>query len=464
MDPPAYWWRKLAENKLRLEDIPAVFLSHIHEDHMAGVLSLLQYAFEKSKENGGLERKTLVATPVVYRDFIAMAVNLTGRHREEIENWFVWEMIEPGERLSLNGRTVEVRDNTYLHMVPTYGMRITAEDRSCIGYSCDIYYDPQLIDEMHQLGWITDAQRNGLFTLQKGAHVFIHEMGMPPTHTKQENVLKDSRFDDVYLLFVHTAQVAKQVAEDGTEYDVSKLQEESQDRNAVEEAEKELLQKGAEDLRRLFEKRRLDTPNGIKPIVLPPSTAPQQRPPLVEAGAVLEILGLAIGDTSENPRKLSPEQFRKFMAAFTGAAAGQWWKDILRLNPDPSLAHLFDHPDHASVSVRWIPGPDGKKGAWALAVIVGKGSESALFRAHLQPIGFPFHLPAATLGRLELLEHLDDSPYASLIGRDGSASLIFWDLLGKEGRRNDLIWIHAQDGKLVPVSHRMQGERLPSPK
>lgn len=198
------------------DQVPFIFLTHVHADHDAGVLRLVL--------NG--KRIKLITSRVIYESFLRKAQAMADASKMEVDISRYIDYIEvlPGE--TLKGSTLGIPDleitvASALHSIPT--IRFTAaysgeglpenSDFRKVFYSGDTYFDPIRLQELQETGVLSESRRDNLIKFGWDCGHLIHEAGLAPLHTPQSILAKVLR--RIYI--VHTAK-----AEEGITHPLAK--------------------------------------------------------------------------------------------------------------------------------------------------------------------------------------------------------------------------------------------------
>src|SRR5215469_2145015 len=166
------------------QDVPYVFLTHIHADHDAGLVEKLV---------SGSQTKVIASDPV-FRTFIEKAQHVTG-HDFEREGLVIHISANPGEgvRIEMANDVAQLDTRWNLHPIPTNGFRLTFGGRA-LGYSGDTQYDPAMLEDLRRRGTLSEAQFKDLMFFfwtpegQPTVDLLYHEAGIPPVHTDKETL------------------------------------------------------------------------------------------------------------------------------------------------------------------------------------------------------------------------------------------------------------------------------------
>lgn len=188
IDPIVNTFDFLIHEKINPAKINSIFLSHIHDDHIAGFMQLyfalpekvLVYISENNK------RKLL---RLIYNNIQRMI------SEDDIEKSFRWM---PFKDLSIDRETKKPRPkringlNWYFfcsfHSIETYGFWIEDNDGTPLVYwSGDSQLDPEIINQAVTQGIMTQKRAELLLYLPLCDHYFI-ENDQPPLHTTDEGL------------------------------------------------------------------------------------------------------------------------------------------------------------------------------------------------------------------------------------------------------------------------------------
>lgn len=146
------------------EHIDAMFLTHLHGDHVNGLEMVL--AYRKFVAGGKLPLWTTpeVADALWGRLSPSLRVLYDGERYQEmkLEDFVELHVVPWGSPTAIGPFEVETRQT--IHHIPTAGLRLTADART-LGYSCDTAWDPE------HLKWLEDAD------------LIVHETSFGPAHT-----------------------------------------------------------------------------------------------------------------------------------------------------------------------------------------------------------------------------------------------------------------------------------------
>ncbi len=138
---------KEAEPRLDIGDIDALYLSHLHADHLSGLESMAFYSHFLLKRPLRLLAHPEVAGPLWPQHFqVSMSTLLdpqTGAQRRlSFEDYFECQLLREQNSHQEGPFSIEIRRTQ--HHIPTFAIKLKAAGR-CFAYSCDTSFDPELI-------------------------------------------------------------------------------------------------------------------------------------------------------------------------------------------------------------------------------------------------------------------------------------------------------------------------------
>ncbi|MDN5273516.1 MBL fold metallo-hydrolase [Chloroflexus sp. MS-CIW-1] len=152
-DAAAYINVRLAHLGLSPRQIDLVIISHLHEDHIAGLPELIL--------TGG-KRVQLVTAPTIYRSLLRVLSEMLNLTPATVAELFDFYPLEPGQPLELHGYQFIA---TYaVHSVPTIAVKVNG-----VGYSGDMRYDEEWLEHLHQTGYLSAERLNELRRFADGA-------------------------------------------------------------------------------------------------------------------------------------------------------------------------------------------------------------------------------------------------------------------------------------------------------
>ncbi len=149
--------------------IDQVFITHVHADHISGLVSLIWYYMLT-----GRKRELLIAGPQGLRNTVLSLMEAMGTPLDRVEPWLRFRELKAGERI---GCVLTARA---LHPVPSLAYRIDLERAIC--YTGDTSPTEEVI------------------RLAKGCDLLIHEATYPPGMEKEASLSGHSTARDAGIV------------------------------------------------------------------------------------------------------------------------------------------------------------------------------------------------------------------------------------------------------------------------
>jgi len=190
-DAAAYLNVRLAHLGLSPRQIDLVIISHLHEDHIAGLPELIL--------TGG-KRVQLVTASTIYRSLLRVLSEMLDLTPATVAELFDFYPLEPGQPLELHGYRFIA---TYaVHSVPTIAVKVNG-----IGYSGDMRYDEVWLEHLHQIGHLSAERLDELRRFADGVELLVHDMGGGAIHTTPSaQLLRTLSARSRRLILAHTSR------------------------------------------------------------------------------------------------------------------------------------------------------------------------------------------------------------------------------------------------------------------
>ncbi|MCS6880169.1 MAG: cyclic nucleotide-binding domain-containing protein [Oscillochloridaceae bacterium] len=188
-DAAAYAYVRLSHLGLSTSHIAEVVLSHLHEDHLAGLPELILM---------GSHRVRLLTSDLIYRGLLRVLSAMLDLPIPDVAALFDYVPLNPGTPLELEGRRFEA---IYaVHSVPTLAVRVNG-----VCYSGDMRYDEEWFDELVARGVLSEQRRQELVRFAEGASVLVQDVGGGTIHsTLSPRLLKALTAKSQRLVLAHT--------------------------------------------------------------------------------------------------------------------------------------------------------------------------------------------------------------------------------------------------------------------
>lgn len=190
-DCAAYLRLRLNNLGISPAQISELVLTHLHEDHMAGLPELLLM---------GDHRVRLLTSHLIYNSLIRVLVDMLDLKETYIKNLFEFIPLEPDHPIELDGRTFA--SNYSVHSIPT--LAIHANN---LYFSGDMRYDEDWYAELVEAGIFTPERRQSLIDFAAHGDIVVHDAGTGPIHTTfTPAVLRSLYRPGRRLILAHTAK------------------------------------------------------------------------------------------------------------------------------------------------------------------------------------------------------------------------------------------------------------------
>jgi len=166
-DVAAYLRVRLGNLGISAHQISEVFISHVHEDHIAGLPELLLV---------GGNRVRLITSKTIYRSLLRVLEAMLDLPQNEIAALFDFYPLEPEQPLQIDGKKFEA---IYaIHTIPTLAVRVNG-----LYYSGDMRYDENWFDELVKRGILSPARRQELIEFARNVSILVQDAGGGEIHT-----------------------------------------------------------------------------------------------------------------------------------------------------------------------------------------------------------------------------------------------------------------------------------------
>ncbi|PDW03232.1 cyclic nucleotide-binding domain-containing protein [Candidatus Viridilinea mediisalina] len=166
-DAAAYLLLRLGNLGVTPSHISEVVISHLHEDHIAGLPELILM---------GGHRVRLVTSEVIYQSLLRVLGAMLALPITEVAALFDYYRLDPGTPLELEGRRFEA---IYaIHSIPTIAVRVGG-----VCYSGDMRYDEEWFGELEERGILQAPRRQELLRFAEGANILVQDVGGGAIHT-----------------------------------------------------------------------------------------------------------------------------------------------------------------------------------------------------------------------------------------------------------------------------------------
>ena len=179
VDCPDSYRRAMKENAfphkdgtLDVGDIDAMFITHLHGDHINGLEMVLFYRMFITKKKLKLFTTQEVAKVLWEKRLeVSLGTIFDGEiyQKTQLNDFVELHIVDWGKATECGPFKLTTRKT--IHHIPTAALRITEKDRT-FGYSCDTAFDPTLIE------WLKDAD------------TILHETSFGPAHTPLFSLLE----------------------------------------------------------------------------------------------------------------------------------------------------------------------------------------------------------------------------------------------------------------------------------
>ncbi len=166
-DTAAFLRMRLGNLGVSASQISEVVISHLHEDHIAGLPEILLM---------GNSRIKILTSDIIYKSLLRVLGAMIDLPADEVASLFDYEPVNPGNMVQLGDRTFE---SLYaVHSIPTIAMRVNG-----LYYSGDMRYDESFFADLVAKKVLTDKRRHELIDFGDGADILVQDAGGGTIHT-----------------------------------------------------------------------------------------------------------------------------------------------------------------------------------------------------------------------------------------------------------------------------------------
>lgn len=166
-DTAAFMRQRLGHLGLSTRQISEVVISHLHEDHIAGLPELILM---------GENQIQLITSDLIYASLLKVLTAIFDLPTDEVASLFRFVPLNPGTPLVFEGR--EFNALYAVHSIPTLAIRLND-----LYFSGDMRYDEVWFDELVAEDVLTKERRDELVSFAEGAAVIVQDAGGGTIHT-----------------------------------------------------------------------------------------------------------------------------------------------------------------------------------------------------------------------------------------------------------------------------------------
>jgi len=197
-DVAAYLRVRLGNLGISPNQISEVFISHVHEDHIAGLPELLLM--------GGC-RVRVITSNTIYRSLLRVLSAMLALPEKEIAVLFDFSPLEPDQPLQIDGKKFE---SIYaIHTIPTIAVRVNG-----LCYSGDMRYDEVWFDDLQKKGILSETRKKELAEFAQGTSILVQDAGGGAIHTSlTPDVLDSLARKSKHIVLTHTPKNSHKLPE-----------------------------------------------------------------------------------------------------------------------------------------------------------------------------------------------------------------------------------------------------------
>lgn len=190
-DAAAYLRLRLNNLGVSLNQVSEVVLSHVHEDHLAGLPELML----KSEQ-----RVHLITSTLIYRSVLRIFSAMLALTDHEVAALFDFSPLDPGQSLRVGERLFEAL--YAVHSIPTLTVRVND-----LCYSGDMRYDEAWFAELEARGILRPERRADLLRFAEGATILVQDVGGGAIHsTLTTSLLEALARQSQHIVLAHTSK------------------------------------------------------------------------------------------------------------------------------------------------------------------------------------------------------------------------------------------------------------------
>jgi CRP-like cAMP-binding protein/ribonuclease BN (tRNA processing enzyme) len=166
-DTAAFLGIRLGNLGISPSQISEVVLTHLHEDHLAGLPELVLTSSSRVR---------LITASMIYKSLLRVLSALLAVSEADVADLFDHYPLDPGVPLELEGRRFEAMYT--VHSIPTIAVRVQS-----LCYSGDIRYDEEWFAELESKGVISPERHRELLRFAEGTSVLVQDVGGGAIHS-----------------------------------------------------------------------------------------------------------------------------------------------------------------------------------------------------------------------------------------------------------------------------------------
>ncbi|MFT7584434.1 MAG: CRP-like cAMP-binding protein [Cellvibrionaceae bacterium] len=166
-DTAAFMRQRLGHLGLSTRQISEVVISHLHEDHIAGLPELILM---------GENQIQIITSDLIYKSLLKVLTAIFNLPTDEVASLFRFIPLNPGSPLMIDDRKFS---SLYaVHSIPTLAIRLNG-----LYFSGDMRYDEVWFDELVTENVLSHERRDELVGFAEGASVIVQDAGGGTIHT-----------------------------------------------------------------------------------------------------------------------------------------------------------------------------------------------------------------------------------------------------------------------------------------